>query len=69
MTSSCNSEVENTLERFSHRSSTSKKSLLSSVARIQLCFKKIVEFQMVQHIDQIVSVESRCETASTSSAN
>ena len=33
MTSAGNSEVENTIERFSHRSSTSTKSLLSRVAR------------------------------------
>ena len=31
MTSACNSEVENTCERFPHRSSTSPRALLSRV--------------------------------------
>ena len=59
MTSSCNSEVANTCERFPHRSSTSPRALLSRVVRTSAYESVVtVKFPRVQKILQVPKTQT-----------
>ena len=70
MTGACNSGVENAIERFPPRSSTSTKALFSALQGeellIQLC-KKTVKFPIVQKIQGFGRVVPNTQTAQKSS--
>ena len=54
MTSVCEAEVENTIERFSHISSTSTKSLLSRIARTSAYDSVVQEDRGVLNISTLI---------------